>query len=166
MGAEMLRFNVLILVVLAFPLLAWAECTDCPGSGKDHSRCSCSEFHRYRGNAELNSFHVVIKAESSCATGFTLLFRDERGRRAREIALNGPHAGEQSYDVLIENPIPAMAIRQAVLINNTSNDVKITYMKITGGLSDGDFVFFEKECPGVVIGPKGCPRMVLYEGTK
>lgn len=162
----MLRLIVFLFIMLAIPLLAWAECTDCPGSGKGEARCSCSEFHRYKGSAELSSFHVVIKAESSCAKGFSLLFRDDRGRRAMEVALDGPHAGELTYEVRLVAPIPAASIRQAVLINHTANDVKITYMKVTGGLSDGEFVYFEKECPGVVIGANGCPRMVLYEGDK
>lgn len=162
----MLRSIVFFFIMLVIPLIAWAECTDCPGSGKGEARCACSEFHRYKGNADLNAFHVAIKAESSCAKGFSLLFRDDRGRKVWELALDGPHAGEQSYEVKLAASFPAASIRQAVLINNTANDVKITYMKVTGGLSDGEFVYFEKECPGVVIGAKGCPRMVLYEGDK
>ena len=162
----MLRIIVFCFIMLAIPLLAWAECTDCPGSGKGEARCSCSEFHRYQGSAELQAFHVVIKAESNCAKGFALAFRNDRGRKVCELALNGPHAGEQAFDLHLETTVPAASIRQAVLINSTSNDVKITYMKVTGILSDGEFVYFEKECPGVVIGAQGCPRMVLYEGDK
>jgi hypothetical protein len=161
----MLRLTVFCFIMLAIPLLAWAECTDCPGSGGE-ARCSCSEFHRYQGSAELKSFHVIIKAESSCAKGLKLALRNDRGRKVCEIALDGPHAGEQTFDMQLETPCPAMSIRQAVLINSTSNDVKITYMKVTGILSDGEFMYFEKECPGVVIGGQGCPRMVLYEGDK
>lgn len=162
----MSRLIVLCFVILAIPLLAWAQCTNCPGSDKGAARCACNEFHRYHGSAELTSLHVMIKAESDCVKGFALAMRNDRGRMVCEIPLTGPHSGDQAFDLQLKAPCSAETIRQAVLINNTSNSVKITYMKITGQLTDGEFVFFEKECPGVVIGAKGCARMVLFEGEK
>jgi hypothetical protein len=159
----MSRFMVLGCLLVMIPLLAWAQCKDCPGKSGE-GRCSCSEFHRYQGDAMLSAFTVTIKAESQCANGFKLLLRDTRGRKITEIMLTGPHAGEQTFNVKLDTEVRADAVRQGVLLNATSSDVKITYMKLIGTLSDGEFKYFEKECPGIVIGAKGCQRMVLYEG--
>ncbi len=160
----MLRIALVCCLMLLLPLLAWAQCKDCPGKDKEGGKCACSEFHRYQGDSMLSELTITIKAESQCAEGFKLLLRDTRGRKITEVALTGPHTGELTYNVKLDQPIRADAVRQGVLLNATSADVSITYMKVMGTLSDGEFKYFEKECTGIVIGAKGCQRMVLYEG--
>lgn len=160
----MLRSVILVCLLLMLPLLAWAQCKDCPGAEKEGGKCACSEFHRYSGDAMLSALTVTIKAQSECTDGFKLLLRDTRGRKITEIVFTGPHTGEHTYNIKLDKEIRADAVRQGVLLNATSSDVKITYMKLMGTLSDGEFKYFEKDCSGIVIGAKGCQRMVLYEG--
>lgn len=160
----MLRFTLFLLLVFAVPLFAWAECTDCPDAAKE--RCSCSEFHRYTGDAQLAGINVSIKAESASTDDLTLLIRDDYGHKVAMIPLTGPHNGEHVYSFKLTTDVAASSIRQAVLVNNSDNDVKISYMLLTGIITGGEFVYFEKECPGVVIGANGCQRMVLYQADK
>lgn len=160
----MLRFLIAGCLLALLPLLAWGQCKDCPDGEHAAAKCVCSEFHRYAGAATLSALNISLKADSDCADGFKLLLRDTRGRKITEIVFTGPHTGVHDYSVTLDQPIRADAVRQGVLLNATSADVKITYLKVTGVLSDGEFVYFEKECSGIVIGVQGCQRMVLYEG--
>jgi hypothetical protein len=160
----MLRFAAVLAFALLVPLMAWAVCTDCAGKSDHGTGCSCSVFKRYDGEAQLRGITITFKAESDCASGFMLLIRNDRMRKLAEIPLAGPHHGEQTLSFDLDSVAPARSVRMAVLVNQTQKDVKISYLKIVGQLTDGEFTYFEKACPGVVIGNGGCPRMALYEG--
>lgn len=160
----MLRFAAALALALLVPLMAWAVCTDCAGKDDHGTGCACSDFKRYDGEEQLRGFTITFKAESDCATGFVLLIRNDRMRKIAEIPLAGPHHGEQTLDFDLASAAPASSVRMAVLVNQTQKDVKISYLKIVGHFTDGDFTYFEKACPGVVIGNGGCPRMALYAG--
>ncbi len=154
----------LLILLLALPLLAQAECTSCGGDrGAESMGCKCPSFTHYTGTAKLNGLRVVAEGVSTAGDEMHLWLRDVKMRKVGDITLTGPHNGKQEYDCLID--MPAADFEMAVLVNNTTKNVKLTHLTITGVLSDGtEFVYFEQACPGVTIGQGGCPRMILFDG--
>lgn len=160
-----LLLTVMVLM-LALPLLAQAECTSCGGDRSEGSMgCKCPSFTHYTGTANLTGVRVEAEGVSNAADQLHLLLRDAKMHKVAEITLAGPHNGKQAYDY--ELAMPGADLEMGVLVNSTSANVKLTHLTITGILDDGtEFVYFEQSCPGVTIGQGGCPRMVLYDGGK
>lgn len=154
----------LLVLLLALPLMAQAECTSCGGNRSESSMgCKCPSFTHYTGTAELTGLRIEAEGVSTASDEMHLLLRDVKMRKVADITLDGPHNGKQEYDY--EITMPGTDFEMAVLVNNTNKDVKMTFLRITGVMSDGsEFVYFEQECPGVVIGQGGCPRMILFDG--
>ena len=127
--------------------------------------CKCPSFTHYTGTANLVGVRVEAEGVSNATDQLHLLLRDAKMHVVADIVLQGPHNGKQEYDY--ELALPAADLEMAVLSNQTSTNVKLTNLRITGVLDDGtEFLYFEKECPGIVISQAGCPRMVLFEGGK
>ena len=160
----MRMITMLTVLLLALPLMAQAECTSCGGdSSEGKMGCKCPSFTHYDGGANLVGVRVEATGESRAVDELHLLLRDMRMRVVADIELTGPHSGDQEWDYVLE--VPEGALKMAVLVNNSNSNVAMTFLRITGIMDDGSaFMYFEQECPGVVIGQGGCPRMVLFNG--
>jgi hypothetical protein len=156
----------ILLLLMALPLLAQAECTSCGGDRSEAAQsCKCPSFTHYTGTANLTGVRVEAEGVSKAADQLHLLLRDTKMRVAADITLTGPHNGKQEYDATLD--VPGGGLEMGVLVNNSSVNVKLTHLRITGILDDGtEFIYFEQSCPGVTIGQGGCPRMVLFDGGK
>jgi hypothetical protein len=157
----------LAALICLLPGLALAECSNCPGGGAE-AKCACGQWHEYRGGGELSGLRIIFDAQSaqSGSEGLMLLLRDPARRKLQDFALQGPHAGRKELDFIFTTPTPGAALKLGVLTNYSSQPVAMSYLMIEGIFKDGaTHVYFEKSCPGVVIGAQGCQRMVLFEDT-
>jgi len=163
-----LRLSLMLLALVLIPLAATAEC-DCLAGGDDdgggHS-CVNGEWHQPRGDTVVTELTIIVEADSPAAEGRTLelQLRDAILRTIDYVDLAGPHSGRHTYSYEFQEPLPACDLKQAVLVNDSDVTIEMSYFKVVGKLTDGDdWLYFEKSCPGVVIGEQGCPRLLLYD---
>lgn len=157
-----------ILALVLIPLAALAEC-DClagdDGGGGKHS-CVNGEWNRPSSDALVTELTIIVEAESAAAEGRTLelQLRNATLRTIDYVDLAGPHEGRHTYTYVFEEPLPACDLKQAVLVNGADVMIHMKYLKVVGKLEGGrDWQYFEKSCPGVVVGEQGCPRLLLYD---
>lgn len=156
-----------ILALLLIPLAAAAECDCLAGDDDGDGRHSCvnDEWQRPSSDAQVTELTIIVEAESAAAEGRTLELQ-LRGAILRTIDyvdLAGPHSGRHTYTYVFEEPLPACDLKQAVLVNGSDVMIHMSYLKVVGKLEGGDWLYFEKSCPGVVVGAEGCPRLLLYD---
>lgn len=128
--------------------------------------CACMAWETYCGCAMLNS--LCISLEAACNDGtagpLKLVLHDNNYDDIATIELAGPIDGYYTTNYTFDTPIRADSVREAVLINDTDDPVTLTWLQVWGSFGDccGGWTYIDHTCPGVVIGPGGCPRMVLF----
>jgi hypothetical protein len=128
--------------------------------------CACMAWEPYCGCAMLNS--LCISMEAACNDGtagpLKLLLRDNNYDDIVTIELAGPIDGYYTMNYTFDAPIRADSVREAVLMNDTDDPVTLTWLQVWGNFGEcyGGWTYIDHTCPGVVIGPGGCPRMVLF----
>lgn len=110
---------------------------------------------------------LCISLEAACNAGtegpIKLLLRDTDFNDIVTIELAGPIDGYYTAQYEFETPIRADNVQEAVIINDTEDSVTLTWFSVYGMFGDcGGWSYFDFSCPGIVIGPDGCPRMVLF----
>jgi hypothetical protein len=91
-----------------------------------------------------------------------LLIRDGNYDEVVTIELAGPIEGYYTMQYTFVEPLPADTLIEAVLINETDDPVTLTWLQVYGTFNCGGWTYIDHTCPGAVIGPGGCPRMVLF----
>lgn len=91
-----------------------------------------------------------------------LKLRNNMMQTIADVELVGPLNGYYSMEYVFEEPIRADSIREAVLINNTEDPVTLTWLQVVGLMECWTWTYIDHSCPGLVLGPGGCPRMVLF----
>jgi len=127
--------------------------------------CACMDWEQYCGCEMLTG--LCISMEAACNDGtagpLKLLLRDNNYDDIVTIELAGPIDGYYTTNYTFDTPIRADSVREAVLMNDTDDPVTLTWLMVWGNFGNcGGWTFIDHTCPGVVIGPGGCPRMVLF----
>jgi len=110
---------------------------------------------------------LCITMETACNEGtagpLQLKLYDTSYKLIATIDLAGPIDGLYSTGYTFATPIRADSLQEAVLINTTNDPVTLTRLLIHGVFSPCDgCTYINHYCPGAVIGPGGCTRMVLF----
>lgn len=127
--------------------------------------CACMEWEQYCGCEMLTDLCISLQTDwcDNTAGPLKLLLRDNAYDDIVTIELAGPIEGYYTMNYTFEEPIRADSVREAVLINDTDDPVTLTWLMVWGNFGNcGGWTYIDHTCPGVVIGPGGCPRMVLF----
>jgi hypothetical protein len=124
--------------------------------------CACTEWNQYCGCEMLSSLCISLQACDGTAGPLMLKLRDTSFKTIADIELAGPIDGYYNYTYTFAEPIPASSLQEAVIINSTDDAATLTWFSVFGNFDCGGFSYFDYSCPGVVVGPGGCPRMVLF----
>lgn len=117
----------------------------------------------YCGCGMVNSLCITITACEGTAGPMKLQLRDTNNATVAIIELAGPIDNYYNYNYTFDKPVDATSLKEAVLINDTEDPATITSLRVVG--MDGacfNWVYVDHTCPGAVIGPGGCKRMVVY----
>jgi len=127
--------------------------------------CACMEWYPYCGCGNVTGLCISLTADCCDGTAgpLKLLLRDGSYDEIVTIELAGPVEGYYSMEYTFETPVSADSLVEAVLINDTDDPVTLTWMRVYGMLDYCcGWTYMDHVCPGAVIGPGGCPRMVLF----
>ena len=91
-----------------------------------------------------------------------LQLRDGGYKTVAVVELAGPIEGYYTMTYTFDEPVRADSLVEAVIINDTEDPVTLTWFGVVGNFECGSYTYFDKSCPGIVVGPGGCPRMVLF----
>jgi hypothetical protein len=123
------------------------------------------EWHAYCGCDMLTGLCISLEADwcDGTAGPLLLVLRDGNYDAIAAIELAGPIEGYYAMEYTFAEPIKADSVVEAVLINETDDPVTLNWMMVYGYFECwGGWTYFDHACPGAVIGPGGCPRMVLF----
>ena len=177
------RYLIVLVLSLLIPMAAYADCGCDPccepcckqdtctrpacntcdeGCAKP---CACMEWHDYCGCEMVTG--LCISLEADCCDGtegpLWLLIRDGDFKDVVMIELAGPIEGYYTMMYEFDEPVRADTLVEAVIINKTDDPVTMMWFNVYGMFGCcGGWDYFDFSCPGVVIGPGGCPRMVLF----
>jgi hypothetical protein len=122
--------------------------------------CSAPFWEPYDGDALVAGLTVSLRANTVVTEDDTFFLKllGAKDKTLGYIKLTIPE--DETGVVVYEfaEPIAAKAIREIELFSPELS-VNMTWMRVTGELDGEEYVFFDHECPGVVIGPGGCKRM-------
>ena len=116
----------------------------------------------YCGCGEVNSLCITIDACEGTAGPLKLQLRDQNNKTVTIIELPGPVDCFYSYTYTFDKPIDAAQLDEAVLINDTDDPATLTSLRVAGLGDCFCWTYVDHSCPGTVIGPGGCKRMVIY----
>jgi len=167
------RYLVIFVLLLVLPMAAHAQCgvsaapvaPACGECDDDCAKpCACLEWHAYCGCEMVEG--LCISLEADCCDGtegpLWLLIRDGDFKDVVMIELVGPIDGFYNMMYEFEEPVRADTLFEAVIINKTEDPVTLKWFSVYGFGKCFDWTYFDFSCPGIVIGPGGCPRMVLF----
>jgi hypothetical protein len=123
------------------------------------------EWETYCGCEMLTGLCISLQTDwcDNTAGPLKLLLRDNNFDDIVTIEMAGPIEGYYTMQYTFETPIRADNLKEAVLINDTDDPVTLSWMQVYGMFECwGGWTYFDYACPGAVIGPGGCPRMVLF----
>ena len=124
--------------------------------------CACMDWEQYCGCEMLTGLCITITACEGTAGPLLLKLRDINMKTIADVELAGPIDGYYNYNYTFAEPMRADMVHEAVLINGTDDAATLTSLQVIGLFDCGSFTFIDHTCPGAVIGPGGCPRMVLF----
>lgn len=125
--------------------------------------CACAAWHDFCGCGQVSSLCISITACEGTAGPLKLQLRDPQFKTVTIIELPGPIEGYYNYTYTFEKPVDATMLGEAVLINDTEDAATLTSLRVVG--MDGNcfnWVYVDHTCPGAIVGPGGCKRMVIY----
>jgi len=150
----MFKRTLTLMLAAAAGLLASAALA------QEQKPCTAPFWEPYNGDALVSELTVQLTAKTVVTEDdkFFLKLLGAKDKALGYIKLTIPE--DETGVVIYEfaEPIPAKAIREIELFS-TELSVNMTWMQVTGELDGEEYVFFDHECPGVVIGPGGCKRM-------
>jgi hypothetical protein len=126
--------------------------------------CACFDWVPYCGCEMVNSLCISLEAacEAGTAGPIKLQLRDRDFKTVAVVELAGPIEGYYTMTYTFAEPVRADSLVEAVIINETEDPVTLTWFNVVGNFECGSYTYFDKSCPGILIGPGGCPRMVLF----
>lgn len=126
--------------------------------------CACTDWMQYCGCEMLTSLCISLATDPCDGTAgpLMLLLRDTDYDEIVTIELAGPIEGYYTMQYEFAEPIRADSLQEAVLINETEDAVTLTWLQVYGIFDCGGWTYIDHTCPGAVIGPGGCVRMVLF----
>ena len=126
--------------------------------------CACMSWMPYCGCEMVTSLCINITTACDGDTAGPLMFvlRDKDMKTVASIELAGPIADEYSFTYTFAEPMKADLLHEAVLINTTDDPLTITRFNVVGNWECGSWTFIDHTCPGAIVGPGGCPRMVMF----
>ncbi len=135
----------------------------CKSAGGCAQPCACAAWHDYCGCEMVSSLCITITACEGTAGPLKLQLRDPYFKTLAMVELPGPIEGYYNYTYTFDTPVQASMLGEAVLINDTEDPTTLTSMQVVG--MDGycfNWTFVDHTCPGAIVGPGGCKRMVIY----
>jgi len=127
--------------------------------------CACMEWDTYCGCEMLTGLCISLTTDPCDGTAgpLKLLLRDGDYDEIVTIELAGPLEGYYSMLYEFAEPVRADTLIEAVLINDTDDPATLSWMRVYGMFECwGGWTYMDHACPGAVIGPGGCGRMVLF----
>jgi len=126
--------------------------------------CACMAWDSYCGCEMVTGLCISMETDYCDGTvgPLSLLIRDGNYDEIVTIELAGPIEGYYTMQYTFAEPLRADTLVEAVLINETEDPVTLTWLQVYGIFNCGGWTYIDHTCPGAVIGPGGCPRMVLF----
>lgn len=127
--------------------------------------CACMEWEPYCGCGMVTGLCISMQTDwcDGTAGPLKLLLRDGNYDDIVTIEMAGPVEGYYTMQYTFETPVSADSLVEAVLINDTDDPVTLSWLQVYGMFDYcGGWTYIDHTCPGAVIGPGGCPRMVLF----
>ena len=112
----------------------------------------------------VSSLCITITACEGTAGPMKLLLRDQSLHKLVEIELAGPIDCYYNMTYTFDTPVAASSLGEAVLINETDDPTTVTSLRLVGMDACFSWTYIDHTCPGVVVGPGGCKRVVVYGG--
>jgi hypothetical protein len=125
--------------------------------------CACDAWDQFCGCGTVSSLCITITACEGTAGPMKLQLRDTNYKTVAVIELPGPIDCYYNFTYTFDKPVDAASLQEAVLINDTEDPATITSLRVVG--MDGacfSWVYVDHTCPGALLGPGGCKRMVVY----
>lgn len=127
--------------------------------------CACMEWESYCGCEMVTGLCISLTTDPCDGTAgpLHLLLRDGDYDEIVTIELAGPIEGYYTMLYEFAEPVRADTLIEAVLINDTDDAATLDWMQVYGMFDCcGGWTYMDHTCPGAVIGPGGCVRMVLF----
>ncbi len=150
-----------VLVVFLVTLGLFSVAHAAPPSEEDP--CSAPFWFEYTGDGLVGELTVELRAATDVVhkDNYFLKLLDKDGKAIGYIKLLAKSGEEFTTVYDFEEPISAASIRKVELFS-LQKDVDMQWMRVSGKVGDETYVFFDHECPGMVIGPGGCKRMRIH----
>jgi hypothetical protein len=137
--------------------------SSCGAASSCAKPCACQAWQDYCGCGTVSSLCISITACEGTAGPLKLQLRNPANETVVVVELPGPIEGYYNYTYTFETPVDAALLAEATLINDTEDPATLTSLRVVG--MDGycfNWVYVDHTCPGVLVGPGGCKRMVIY----
>jgi hypothetical protein len=136
----------------------------CQSGGGCAQPCACEAWHDFCGCGTVSSLCITITTACDGTAGpLKLQLRDPYFKTLALIEIPGPIEGYYNFTYTFDTPVEASMLGEAVLINDTEDPATLTSLRVVG--MDGycfNWVYVDHTCPGAIVGPGGCKRMVIY----